>query len=135
MTANNSWGCDLKQVVGRIDPRTGVATDSIDPAKRIRCETLESMRGLAATKAFVDCPIHLTPAEAQAILELAEDRAALLADWASALQLGARYARITQRLVLHAGYPSYAAWLEVHRVRRLEALLEALQRATGRPAN
>ena len=95
MTANNSWGCDLKQVVGRIDPRTGVATDSIDPAKRIRCETLESMRGLAATKAFVDCPIHLTPAEAQAILELAEDRAALLADWASALAASAPLATLS----------------------------------------
>ena len=97
-----------------------------DPTELLRPETLKFVRNLASTTAVLEYPINLTPAEAKVILELLETRSTMLRAWVETLEWGMHCARIAQRLVEQAGFPRYATWIEQHRVRPMQTIIEKL---------
>jgi hypothetical protein len=81
---------------------------------------------MANTSAATDALVNLTRAEVQAILELIETRAVLAQGWAQTLDWGLRCARMAQRLIERSGFAHYATWIEHHRVKPMQHILDQL---------
>jgi hypothetical protein len=111
-----------------LDPLHPVLQSSLsaDPTKALQPETLRLLRDIASTSDVTDCPVNLTRAEVQALLELIDTRAVLAQGWAQTLDWGLRCARMAQRLIERSGFANYATWIEHHRVKPMQQILDQL---------